>query len=139
MLNHLFIFVGALFMVIRGSTAATIYASRLARGLRLPTYTVGFIVIAIISILPETFISLNAALSGIPAFGLGMLFGSNIADLSLIVAICVWYAGRSIKVESKILKNHAIYPFLLLLPLILGFNGHLSRMEGLALILAGGA
>lgn len=138
MLNHFFIFIGALFMVARGSTAATTYASKLARYFRLPTYTVGFLVIAIISILPETFIAINAGLKGIPSFGLGMLFGSNIADLSLIVAICIWSARRNIKVESKILKQHAVYPFLLLLPLVLGFNGHFSRMEGLALIIAGG-
>ena len=117
---------------------ATRYAGRLAEGFHLSKYTIGFIIIAIISILPETFISINSAINGIPSFGLGMLFGSNIADLTLIFAILVFYARRSLKVESKILKNNAIYPFMLLLPLIFGLNGHLSRIEGLALIIAGG-
>lgn len=138
MLNNLFIFVVALFMVIRGATWATVYATRIAESFRLSKYAVGFIIIAVISILPETFISISAALSGIPSFGLGMLFGSNIADLTLIFAMIVLFAGREIKVESKILKNHVIYPFLLLLPLILGFDGHFSRVEGVALIVAGG-
>ncbi|NUM25247.1 MAG: sodium:calcium antiporter [Candidatus Buchananbacteria bacterium] len=138
MINTLFIFIVSLFLVIRGSTLATKYAAMVASNFHLSKYTVGFIVVAIISILPETFISINAALAGIPSFGLGMLFGSNIADLTLIFAIIIWVAGRGLKVESKILKNHSTYPFLLLLPLILGFDGHFSRLEGLALVIAGG-
>ena len=138
MINNIFIFLVALFMVIKGATMATKYAGRLAESFHLSKYTVGFIIIAIISILPETFISINSALAGIPSFGLGMLFGSNIADLTLVFAILVLYARRSLKVESKILKNNAFYPFMLFLPLILGLNGSLSRLEGLALIAAGG-
>jgi cation:H+ antiporter len=137
MVNNLFIFIVALFMVIKGATLATKYAALLAESYRLSKYTVGFIIIAVISILPETFISINAALEGIPSFGLGVLFGSNIADLTLIFAIIILLAGRGLKVESKILKNHAVYPFILLLPLVLGFNGHFSRLEGIALIIAG--
>jgi cation:H+ antiporter len=37
------------------------------------------------------------------------------------------------------LKNHVVYPFVLLLPIILGLDGHFSRLDGLALIIAGGA
>lgn len=137
MFNDAFIFVVALYMVIKGSTMATNYAARLAEGFRLSKYTVGFIIVAVISILPETFIAINAAIKGMPEFGLGMIFGSNIADLTLIFAIIVFYAGRSLKVESKILKNHVIYPFILLFPLLLGLDGHFSRTEGVALILVG--
>lgn len=137
MTNNLFIFIVALFMVIKGSTMATNYAGRLAESFRLSKYTVGFIIVAVISILPETFIAINSAISGVPSFGLGMLFGSNVADLTIIFAILVFYAGRSLKVESKILRNHAIYPFILLFPLVLGLDGYFTRLEGAALILAG--
>lgn len=125
-------------MVIKGSTMATVYAGRLAESYNLSKYTVGFIIVAVISILPETFIALNAAINDVPSFGLAMLFGSNIADLTLIFAILVFYAGRSLKIESKILKNHTVYPFILLSPLVLGLDGYFSRLEGLALIVAGG-
>lgn len=137
MINNIFIFIVALYMVIKGSTMATNYAGRLAESFRLSKYTVGFIIVAVISILPETFIAINAAIGGVPSFGLGMLFGSNVADLTLIFAILVFYAGRSLKVESKILRNHVIYPFILLFPLVLGFDGYYTRIEGAALILAG--
>lgn len=124
-------------MVIKGATLATRYAARLAESFRLSKYTVGFIVVAIISILPETFIAINSALAGIPSFGLGVLFGSNVADLTLVFTLIIFTVGRGVKVESKILKNHVAYPFLLLLPIILGFDGYFSRLEGLALIVTG--
>ncbi|MCW1892606.1 MAG: hypothetical protein KIH65_005240 [Candidatus Uhrbacteria bacterium] len=138
MLNDLFIFIVALFLVVKGATLATKYAAKLAESFHLSKYAVGFIIIAVISILPETFIAINAALEGIPSFGLGTLFGSNIADLTLLFAMIVFFAGRGLTVESKIISNHAVYPFILLLPLILGFNGHFSRLEGIALIVSGG-
>lgn len=138
MLNNIFIFTVALFMVIKGATMATRYAAQLAESFRLSKYTVGFIIIAIISILPETFISINSAIEGIPSFGLGMLFGSNVADLTLIFALLILFTGRGLKIESRILKNYNVYPFLLLLPLVLGLDGYFSRLEGLALIIAGG-
>lgn len=137
MLEHLFIFCAALLAVIKGATYATTYAGRLAESFQLSKYTVGFIVVAVISILPETFIAINAAFEGVPAFGLGTLFGSNITDLSLIFGIIVLWAGRGLKIESKILRNGSVYPLLLLLPLVLGADGHYSRVEGIGLIIAG--
>jgi cation:H+ antiporter len=137
MLNNLFIFAVSLYFIVRGATTATQYAAKLAQGFHLSKYTVGFIVIAVISILPETFIAINSSLSGIPSFGLGTLFSSNVADLTLVFFIITMFAGRRIKIESKILKNNRIYPFLLLVPIILGLNGHYSRMEGLSLIIIG--
>ena len=139
MINNLFIFSVSLFLVIRSATVATKYSAQLAESFRLSKYTVGFIVVAVISILPETFISINAALSGVPSFGFGTLFGSNITDLTLVFSIIIWFAGRGIKIESKILKNNRIYPFLLLLPIILGLDGHFSRLDGIAFIVIGAA
>lgn len=137
MLPTLITFSVALFLVVRGAVLATKYASRLAESFRLPVYTVGFIVVAVISILPETIISITSALQGIPSFGLGVLFGSNVADLTLVFALVVLLVGRGLKVEGGILKYHDVYPFLLVLPLILGFDGHFSRVEGAMLIAIG--
>ncbi len=136
-MNDVFIFIVSMFMVVKGATMATKHASLLAESYRLSKYVVGFIVVAVISILPETLIALSSAVNGVPSFGLGTLFGSNISDLTLVFTILVLVANRSLKVESKILKNHAVYPFFLLLPLILGFDGYFSRLEGVALIVVG--
>lgn len=137
MLNQLLILGLSIFFVVKGATLSTKFAKRLAESFRMSKYLIGFIVVAVISILPETFIAVNSAISGIPEFGLGMLFGSNIADLTLVFSLIIFYVGRGIKIESKILKNNSLYPFLLLLPVVLGFDGYFSRVEGIALIIAG--
>lgn len=137
MVENFLIFAFSLFLVIKGATLATKYSAKLADGFNLSKYVVGFIVVAFVSILPETLISINSALEGVPAFGLGTLFGSNVADLTLIFAILIIYSSRGIKIESKILKGIRYYPFFLLPPLILGLNGYYSRTEGAFLIILG--
>ncbi|MCI0566273.1 sodium:calcium antiporter [bacterium] len=139
MINNIFILIASLFLVARGATFATKYAALLADSFGFSKYTVGFIVVAIISILPEIFIAINSAIEGVPSFALGVLLGSNVADLSLLFFIIIMIAGRGIKVNSAILKNNRIYPFLLLLPIALGLDGHFSQTEGIALIIAGAA
>lgn len=137
MVQNIYVLAISLFLVIGGSILATKYSVRLANNFRLSKYIVGFIIVAVISILPETFISVNASLSGIPAFGLGTLFGSNITDLTLVFAVIIFLARRNIKIESRILNNNIVYPFLFLIPLILGLEGYYSRTEGYALIITG--
>lgn len=137
MIENFLIFIFSLSLVVKGATLATKYSAKLAENFHLSKYIIGFIIVAFISIFPETLISINAAIEGIPEFGLGTLFGSNVADLTLIFAILIIYAGRGIKIESKILKNVRLYPFFLLLPILFGLNGHYSRIEGAALIIAG--
>jgi cation:H+ antiporter len=127
----------SLFLVIKSAGYAIYHSSRLAEGFNLPKYVIGFIIVAVISILPETFISVTSASKGIPAFGLSTLFGSNVADLTLVFAMVILISGRKLKVESKIIDNRFLYIALITLPLFFGSNGYYSRIEGALLILAG--
>lgn len=138
MVINFLIFLISLYAITKGATMATKYSVKLAENFKISKYLVGFMIVAIISILPETFVAINASLENMPSFGLGTLFGSNVADLTLVFGAVIFITGQKLKVERKILKNNIVYPFILLLPLILGLNGHYSRLEGLALIIAGG-
>lgn len=137
MVVNLIIFGVALMGVIHGAALSTSYAAGLAGSFRISKYAVGLILVAFISILPETLIGVNSALAGVPEFGLGTLFGSNVADLTLIFALMVLFAQRGLRIESNIVKNFGAYSVFLLLPLVLGLNGHFSRIEGAGLIVAG--
>jgi len=127
----------SLLIVIKSADFAIRYSTGLAGGFGLSKYIVGFMIVAIISILPETFISITSTLEGSPSFGLGTLFGSNIADLTLIFALIIFISGRSVKVESKIIKDQFLYIIVMLIPIILGINGYYSRLEGIILICTG--
>lgn len=133
-----FIFICSVALVIKGATFSTKYAARLADSFGLSRYAVGFIIVSFISILPETFVAINSALTGMPSFGLGTLFGSNVADMTFVFAVIIALAGRNISIESKILAKNKVYPLLMLLPLVLGLDGFFSRAEGAALIIFGG-
>jgi len=137
MIVSFLIFIGALFLVAQGAMLATKYSANVAERFNMSRYVVGFVVVACVSALPETIVAISSALTGRPEFGLATLFGSNVADLTLIFAIVTIAAGRRIKVESKMLKDIRYYPFLLMVPIFFGLNGHYSRLEGVLLLIIG--
>ncbi|OGJ16899.1 hypothetical protein A3K73_00475 [Candidatus Pacearchaeota archaeon RBG_13_36_9] len=134
---NLVLFLVFLTVLIKCAAYAIRYSSRLAKILRFPEFVVSFFVIALISAFPEATVSIISAINGEPELGLGTLLGSNVADLTLVFGIVALFSSRGIKVKSKILKNSFFYLILLLFPLILGFDGRLSKIDGAALILSG--
>jgi cation:H+ antiporter len=100
----LLLFLVSLIIVVKAAGSAIRYSSNLADSLHLSKHVVGFLLIAGISVMPETLIAIQSAIQGIPSFGVGTLFGSNVADLSLVFAVTLLF-GKGLKVESKILKD----------------------------------
>lgn len=127
----------SMFLVIKSADYAIVHSTRLAEWFRLPTFVIGFLIVSVISILPETFIAVNSALAGVPSFGLGTLFGSNVADLSLVIAIVIFFSKHNLKVESKMIQERFFYIGILAIPILFGLNGHYSRNEGLILVVIG--
>jgi len=127
----------SLWAVIKSAEYAVKYSSKLAQGLKLPKHVVGFLLVAMISALPEMLISVDSAFKGEPALGLGTLFGSNIIDLTLVFSLVVIISRRSINVQSKFIDTSFNYLVLLTLPIIFGLNGYYSRLEGALLVISG--
>lgn len=136
LLNLLF-FVLFLAILIKCAGYAIKYSSRIARLLHFPEFIVSFFIIALISVLPEATISIISAIKGESTLGLGTLLGSNVADLTFVFGIVAFFSSKGIKVKSKILSNNFFYLVLLLFPLILGFDGEFSRLDGLILVFLG--
>ncbi len=136
MLNFI-LFIVSLLFVIKAADFAMQAADKLAEKLNFSKYLIGFLLVAIISILPETFISLSAAWQGIPSFGLGTLFGSNVADLTLVLVIIIFVSNTALKVESSLIKNSSWYLAILAVPVIFGLDGYYSRIDGLVLLFTG--
>jgi cation:H+ antiporter len=137
MIINLILFLAFLFILVKSSNYAIKYSSQLAKVLRFPEFIVSFFIIALISVLPEATISIISAINGNPELGLGTLLGSNVTDLTLIFGIVALFSSGGIKVKSKILQNNFFYLLLLLFPLVLGFDGQFSRIDGIILTLSG--
>jgi len=56
----------SLFVVIKSANFAIRYSTHLAESFNLPKYIIGFAVVAVISVLPETFISITSAIGRYP-------------------------------------------------------------------------
>lgn len=126
-----------LLVLIRSAGFSIKYSSRVARVLHFPEFIVSFFIVAFISVLPESTISIISAFKGTPELGLGTLLGSNVADLTIVFGIVSLFSLKGIKVKSKILSENFYYLILLLFPLLLGFDGRFSRVDGLILVLLG--
>lgn len=126
-----------LFILIKAAGYAIKYSSRLAKSCRMPEFIVSFFIVALISLLPEATIAIISAIKGQSRLGLGTLLGSNITDLTLVLGVVALFSSNGIKVKSKILKNNLFYVILLMFPLILGWDGRFSRVDGIILFLSG--
>lgn len=138
MFEHFLLLILALAGVMQGASLSSKYAERIAESYHMSRYMVGFIVVSFVAILPETFIAISASLSGEPSLGIGTLFGSNVIDLTLIMAILVLLTKRrGIRVERGLSNKLLIYPLFLAIPMLLGTDGYFSREEGVTLIIVG--
>jgi cation:H+ antiporter len=133
----LILFLACLVVLVQSADYAARYSSRLARAFQLSEFVVSFFIVAVISTFPEGTISIVSALKGMPEIGLGTLLGSNVADLALVFGIVTLFSANGIRVKSEILKKNFYYLALLLFPILLGLDGHFSRIDGILLVLAG--
>lgn len=127
----------SLLLVFKSSDYSIRYSTKVAKSFLLPQYVIGFLVVAVMGVLPEGLIAVSSALNGLPGFGLGTLFGSNTADITLIFAVIILASGRDLTVTSRLIQNAPVYIGAMATPIIFGLNGHYSRFEGFALILIG--
>ena len=89
----------------------------IANTLRIPTLIIGLTIVSLATSLPEIFVSIEALLEGSSNIALGNVFGSNIANLSLVMAILAILSNLNITKQTFKID----YPFLLIISLSLGF------------------
>ena len=127
----------ALFTVAKGTRLLVQYTPALALHLGMSGFLASFLIIGVVSVFPELAISVISGVKGIPTLGLGTLFGSNVADLTLVLGIAVLFAHKGLSVRTDFLKDDLTLIVPLLLPVFLGLDGVFSRLDGAILITAG--
>ena len=109
-------------------------ASATARHLGMPPMLIGMIVIGFGTSAPEMTVSALAALQGNPGLALGNAYGSNIANIGLILGLTALITP--IAVQSSVLRKEL--PILLGITLLAGaliIDGELTRLDALILLL----
>lgn len=109
--------------------------TKIASYLKLSDFVVGFIIMALATSSPELFIGISSAINNVPSLSLGDILGSNIVDITLVLGL-VTILARGIKVQGKIiLRDTYLAVFIAILPLLLMLDRHLSRADGIILVL----
>jgi len=90
--------------------------------------------VALATSLPELFVGAMSALEGKSGLPLGMVIGSNIANISLVLGGSAVISGL-VRARDEVLMRDVLYSFLIgSLPLLLLLDRNLSRVDGVVLL-----
>lgn len=121
MLLSFIILVIGLVLLIKGADFFIKGASALALKFKIPQIVIGLTIVAMGTSAPEASVSINSALKGITGVAVGNVFGSNIANVLLILgltsAIC------SLKLQKNTVKFEM--PFVIFITILLCVMGYL--------------
>lgn len=96
---------------------------------------VSSILLAVATSFPELFIGVTSAIDKAPDLTLGNVLGANIANISLVAGLSALIAG-GVVIHSQFIKREVLVAAVAgLIPMALVFDGSLSRIDGIILLL----
>ncbi|MBN2422928.1 sodium:calcium antiporter [Candidatus Woesearchaeota archaeon] len=114
-------------------------AANIAKELGISEYFIGFGIIAFGTSLPEIATAIFGSIAQKGSLIFGDLIGASILDMTLVLGIMA-VAGGNILIEAKMFRvfDQALFMSLgiTLLPLFLGLDGKITRIDGIFLLIA---
>ncbi len=111
--------------------------SRIALFLNLKEFVVAFFIVAFGTTIPNLIIGVISALNKIPELSFGDVVGSNIFDLTIVVGLAALISRGGLSAPSKTVQGSSLFTMIIaLLPLLLIFDGILSRADGILLLIS---
>jgi len=140
-LTTIFILIASVLIIVKSADLIIKSTSNMAKEFGVTEYFIGFAVIAIGTSLPELVTAIFGSIAKQSNLILGDLIGANIIDATLVLGLMA-IIGRRIRIEGSMFRTFDETLFMtlgiVLLPLILGLNGVISRLEGIILLIAFG-
>jgi cation:H+ antiporter len=133
MMEHIGFLIAGLVLLVAGAELLVKGSSRFAFKLGIPTTVIGLTIVAYGTSAPEMIVSAQAALNGQSDLSLGNVVGSNIFNVLFIL-------GLSAVITPLIVGRQIIWqevPIMIgvsLLPMLLGMDGTISRVDGIILL-----
>jgi cation:H+ antiporter len=136
LLLYIFIFIISCFLLFWTGKWLVDSLVRIAKFLGWREFVVAFVIVAIAATLPNLFVGISSVLHKIPELSFGDVVGGNVVDLTLAVALAVFFA-KSLPAESRLVQTSSIFTIIIaILPLLLILDGSLGRGDGIILILS---
>lgn len=125
-------------LMVKSTDILTDSLSQLAKITKVGKFALASFLLAFATSVPELVVGITAALEGQPNMALGVVLGSNIADISLVIGGAA-VIGGSFSIAGEFLKIDIFSVFLAgVLPLMLLLDNQLSRVDGIILLLVYG-
>lgn len=110
-------------------------SSSLAKAFKISEYTISVFMIAAATSFPELIFGITSAVNNKSILSFGNVIGSNIADLTIIIALPIIFGG-ALSTRNCILNKDLSYAGLFgILPILSVIDGVISRIDGILLIL----
>jgi cation:H+ antiporter len=136
MLFFLSAFIISFFLLMRSSLLLVSSLSGFARLFRISEYMIAFILMSFATSIPELFVGINSALNRVPILSLGNVLGSNLLNMTVVMGLAAFLNG-GLTVDNKISRTNFWLAFILaIFPFFLGYDGLISRSDGLILIIS---
>lgn len=109
-------------------------SSSLAKAIRVSEYSISIFLIAAATSFPELIFGITSAINNNSLLSFGNVIGSNIADLTLVVAIPILIGGMLPTGQSIRNKDLSYAGLFSMLPIFFILDNEISRGEGIALL-----
>lgn len=127
------------FVLIKSADQVVIALRRLSIETHTKTFILATLLIAVSTSFPELFVGITSALEGSPQLSLGNVLGANITNITLVAGLSAFIVGR-VSVHGEFIRHEVGIALLAgILPILLIFDGELSRVDGLILLASYGA
>ncbi|MGB6838885.1 MAG: calcium/sodium antiporter, partial [Microgenomates group bacterium] len=127
------------FLLIKSADLVIIALRRIGRQTKTGVFVLSAIILALGTSLPEFFVAITSAIEKAPDLTLGVVIGSNIANISLVAGLTAFIVGK-VNVHGDFLKRDVLIALVAgVLPILLVLDGELGRVDGLILLAVYGA
>ncbi len=112
------------------------YVLIISRAIGLSEMAAGFILLSIITSLPELSVSIVASLGGEGGLSVGNVLGSNVANLTIVLGLAILLARKTITLKGQ--SNKELVQFLFIssiIPLFIVQRGSLGPVLGIVLLI----
>lgn len=127
--------VGGLLVLLVGGEAFVRGAVGAGRRMGMPPFLVGTIIVGFGTSAPELLVAVNASLSGVPALAVGNVFGSNIANILLILPIAA-LVRPVVSGRERLVAEGVVLIAVAAAIVLLGFQSPVPRWQGPVMITA---
>jgi cation:H+ antiporter len=112
------------------------YVLVISKAVGLSEMAAGFVLLSVVTSLPELSVSALAAISGEGGLAVGNVLGSNVANLTIVIGLAVFLSKTVISLKGETQKELVQFLFISsIIPLLIVQRGTLSPVLGLVLLI----